>query len=176
MENIADKNKNKTLRLLVEQGAVLEAGQLLGHAFFLEGLVVEGNRIGRTLGYPTANLGRLDENQLIPAQGVYVALVKTAGRWHESMVNIGIRPTLDLDHVTIEAHLFDFDEDLYGQKISIHFLERIRNEMRFPSLGDLKDQLSRDRTTSLQILGQMAFEPQSNEEKVVINKIPSETK
>ncbi|MEE4178163.1 MAG: riboflavin kinase [Bacteroides sp.] len=176
MENIADKNKNNTVRMLVEQGAVLEAGQLLGHAFFLEGFVVEGNRIGRTLGYPTANLGRLDESQTTPAQGVYVALVKAVDRWHESMVNIGIRPTLDLDHVTIEAHLFDFDEDLYGQKISIHFLERIRDEMRFPSLGDLKDQLRKDRTTSLQILGELAFQPQPDEERVIIKKIPSETK
>lgn len=176
MENIADKNKNDVVKQLVEQGAVLEAGHLLGHAFFLEGTVVEGNRIGRTLGYPTANLATPAESPIIPAQGVYVALVKAAGHWHEGMVNIGIRPTLDLEHVTIEAHLLDFEGDLYGQNISIHFIDRIRDEMRFPSLGDLKDQLRKDRIRSLQILGERAFQPDPGEERIIIHKIPSETK
>ncbi|MDX9942040.1 MAG: riboflavin kinase [Bacteroidales bacterium] len=176
MENIAGNNNNSTLRKRVEQGAVLQAGQMLGHAFSLEGIVVEGNRIGRTLGYPTANLGTQPDEQLIPAQGVYVALVKAAGQWLEGMVNIGIRPTLDLHHVTIEAHIFDFDGDLYGQKISIHFLKRIRDEMRFPSLGDLKDQLRKDRAASLKILGELAFRPEPHQDKVLIKKISSDSK
>ena len=176
MENIADKYKNEKLMQRVEQGAVLEAGQLLGHAFFLEGIVVEGNHIGRTLGYPTANLGTLGDDQLIPAQGVYAALVKAAGHWYESMVNFGIRPPLNLEPVTLEAYLFDFDGDLYGQKISIHFLGRIRQEMRFPSLGDLREQLRTDRVKSLQILAELDLHPEQQDERVFLKKVPSETK
>ena len=176
MEKISDKNKPEPVKRLVEEGRVLEAAHALGHAFFLEGFVVEGNRIGRTLGYPTANLATPAEDQLIPAQGVYVALVKAFGHWHESMTNIGIRPTLDLDHVTIEAHLFDFEGDLYGQKISIHFLDRIREEMRFPSLGDLREQLRTDRAKSLQVLAELDLHPERDEERVFFNNVPYETK
>jgi len=155
---------------LAESGAVREAGRLLGHAVFVEGLVVEGNHIGRTLGYPTANLRLAGHEQIIPAQGVYVGMVKVGGHWYESMVNIGIRPTLDLEHVTIEAHLFDFNEDIYGEPISIHFLDRIRDEMRFPSLGALKDQLQKDRSESLQRLRAFNLQPKAAEEIIFLKK------
>lgn len=176
MEKIPEKEIQSGVKLLVESGAVIEAGRLLGHAFFLEGMVVEGNRIGRTLGYPTANLWPLGHKQVVPAQGVYVALVKVGGRWYESMVNIGIRPTLDLENVTIEAHLFDFNEDIYGEKISIHFLDRIRDEMRFPSLAALKNQLQNDHLQSLQIFKELSYQPEPEEDRVFFNKVNPETK
>lgn len=170
MEKITENNIHASARLFTESGAVLEAGRLLGHAVFLEGLVVEGNRIGRTLGYPTANLRPADQEQVVPAQGVYVGMVKVGGHWYESMINIGIRPTLDLENVTIEAHLFDFDENIYGEYIGIHFLDRIRDEMRFPSLGALKDQLQKDRSESLQKLREMNLQPDASEELIFLKK------
>lgn len=168
MEKTKENHVHAGAKLLTEGGAVLEAGRLLGHAVFLVGLVVEGNRIGRTLGYPTANLRPAGHRQVIPAQGVYVAMVKVGCRWHESMVNIGIRPTLDLENVTIEAHLFEFDEDIYGEHISIHFLDRIRDEMRFPSLAALKDQLQKDRSESLQKLREFNLLPDGKEELIFL--------
>lgn len=124
-------------------------------AYRLRGKVVEGNKIGRTLGYPTANL-QLDEPDItVPGQGVYTALVSLGDSWYESMVNIGIRPTLDLYNVTIEAHLFGFQGDIYGERIAIHFLERIRDEMRFSSLSALKKQLDTDREKTRAALARM---------------------
>lgn len=169
MEKTTEHNTLSGVAFLVESGAVKEAGLLLGHAPFLEGTVVEGNRIGRTLGYPTANL-RPYQGQVVPAQGVYVAMVKVEGHWYESMVNIGIRPTLDLKNVTIEAHLFDFDEDIYGEHISIHFLDRIRDEMRFPSLGALKDQLQKDRRQSLQMLNELKLQPDAALDRIFLKR------
>jgi len=169
MEKTSEKEILTAIKSLVESGGVREAANLLGHAYFLEGIVVEGNRIGRNLGYPTANL-KPEPAQVIPAQGVYVALVKVLGHWYESMVNIGIRPTLDLENVTIEAHLFDFSEDIYGEKISLHFLERIRDEMRFPSLGSLKDQLEKDKAMTFRVLKEMSIQPDALEEFVLIKR------
>ena len=132
----------------VREGDTLGFLQAVSRAFRLRGTVVEGNRIGRTLGYPTANLHLPDPDETVPGQGVYTAMVSLGDAWYESMVNIGIRPTLDLYHVTIEAHLFDFEGDIYGAQIEIHFLERIRDEMRFSSLSELKKQLDADRIRS----------------------------
>jgi len=170
MEKTTENHVHAGAKLFTESGAVMEASHLLGHAVFLEGLVVEGNRIGRTLGYPTANLRPAGQQQVIPAQGVYVAMVKVGNHWYEGMVNIGIRPTLDLENVTIEAHLFDFDEDIYGECISIHFLDRIRDEMRFPSLGSLKDQLQKDRAESLLKLKELNLQPDASEELIILKK------
>jgi riboflavin kinase / FMN adenylyltransferase len=115
----------------------------MGMAYVLTGRVVEGNKIGRTLGYPTANLEH-PESIILPGQGVYTAFVYYNRQWYQSMVNVGIRPTLNLHHVTIEAHLFSFNGNIYGETISIHFLEKIRDEMRFNSLSELKVQLNAD--------------------------------
>lgn len=137
-------------------------------AYCLQGTVVEGNKIGRTLGYPTANLHLDDPDITVPGQGVYTALVSLGDSWHESMVNIGIRPTLDLYNVTIEAHLFDFQGDIYGEHIAIHFLERIRNEMRFSSLSALKKQLDTDRGKTRAAMARMLPGLQKRGEALVL--------
>ncbi len=137
---------------LITRGEVSAFRERQGYAFPLGGHVVRGNMIGHTLGYPTANLRLADHMKALPAQGVYVAMVKVAGIWYQAMVNIGIRPTLDMENVTIEAHLFDFSEDIYGEWISISFLERIRDEMRFSSLSELKIQLDKDSRRSKDLL------------------------
>lgn len=137
---------------LVAGGRVADFMKSQGYAFPVSGYVVKGNMIGHTLGYPTANLRVADYLKLLPAQGVYVGMVKVADQWHQAMINIGIRPTLDMDNVTIEAHLFGFEEDIYGEWISISFLERIRDEMRFSSLGELKLQLDKDKDRAREVL------------------------
>ncbi len=129
---------------MVIRGDTAGAIGRLERAYRLTGKVVEGNKIGRTLGYPTANLEQ-QQSAILPGQGVYTAFVYLHGNWYQSMVNVGIRPTLNLHHVTIEAHLFNFKGDIYGETISIHFLEKIRNEMRFNSLSELKAQLHTDK-------------------------------
>ncbi len=135
----------------------------LGYLYPLTGEVVYGNKIGRTIGYPTANLRPDDPDKIIPPMGVYAGWVRHNRNWHKSMINIGIRPTLDLENVTIEAHIFNFSEDIYGQEISIHFQNRIRNEMRFPSMDALKDQLKNDQKTTLNLLeGKNMFSPKDN--------------
>lgn len=133
----------------VRQGDAAGAMRLLGKAYSLTGLVVEGNKIGRTIGYPTANLQPMEEGVVLPGQGVYAAMVNIEGEWHQSMVNVGIRPTLNLRQVTVEAHLFNYNRKIYGRTISIHFLEKIRNEMRFSSLSELKEQLHADKESVL---------------------------
>ncbi len=140
------------LKEMICQGEVEEALHFSGYAYPLYGRVVTGNMIGRTLGYPTANLRVDNAGKVLPAQGVYTALVLVEGKWFQSMVNIGIRPTLDMDNVTIEAHLFGFQENIYGKTIGIHFLSRVRDEMRFASLADLKHQLDQDRRNAQQKL------------------------
>ncbi len=145
------------LKQLIENGDVFSYLEQTGEAFTLGGIVVEGNKVGRTLGYPTANLKSDDISTVLPAQGVYIARVKHNGSWYHAMVNIGIRPTLDMDHVTIEAHLFAFNKDIYGEEIQIAFLDRIRDEMRFNSLAELKVQLDRDARLSKRLLQQIKW-------------------
>ena len=124
----------------------------LGYLYPLTGKVVYGNKIGRTMGFPTANLRPDDSYKIIPPMGVYAGWVRHRGSWYKSMINIGIRPTLDLENVTIEAHIFDFSDNIYDHEISIHFQTRIRDEMRFPSMEVLKKQLQRDQKTALHLL------------------------
>ncbi len=128
---------------MIKSGNTVGTMRRLGRAYVLTGRVVEGNMIGRTLGYPTANLEHSETN-ILPGQGVYTSFVNLNGNWYQSMTNVGIRPTLNLHQVTIEAHLFDFKGNIYGETISIHFLEKIRDEMRFNSLSELKVQLNLD--------------------------------
>jgi len=124
----------------------------LGYLYPLTGDVVYGNKIGRTIGFPTANLRPDDSDKTIPPIGVYAGWVRHNGNWYKSMINIGIRPTLDLKNVTIEAHIFNFSGNIYDQEISIHFQTRIRDEMRFPSMEVLKAQLHKDQKTALHLL------------------------
>jgi len=143
---------DEKLKQLIKKGDVFNYLEQTGEAFSLRGKVVQGNKVGRTLGYPTANLRTDDITTVLPAQGVYIAHVKHNGSWYQAMVNIGIRPTLDMDNVTIEAHLFGFNKDIYGQEIQITFLDRIRDEMRFNSLAELKVQLDKDAKLSKRLL------------------------
>ena len=144
---------------LVQEGLVFDAAKLLGRAYYLNGTIVFGNRIGRRLGYPTANILPLSGESIIPAQGVYIAFSKLDGVWYRSMVNIGIRPTLNLERETIEAHLFNFNKQVYNHSISLHFIYRLRDEMRFGSLAELKNQLDQDGERANAFFDKLAINP-----------------
>lgn len=132
---------SSAVREAICDGDLEHATQLLGHPFTIEGEVVEGRRIGRTIGFPTANIRPFSPDQLLPPLGVYAGRV---GR-HDAVINIGRRPTLDNgDDISIEAHLLDFRGDLYGQTLRLEFLRRLRPERKFSSLDELKAQIQKD--------------------------------
>lgn len=128
-------------------GDVEAANEALGYEYSLTGIITAGKQLGRTIGFPTANLDVNDKNKLIPANGAYATIAITAdGSKHKAMVNIGRRPTVDVKDapITIEAHLLDFNRDIYGQSLTLKFIKFLRPEKRFNSLEELSAQLSCD--------------------------------
>ncbi len=135
------------VRTYIERGDMKTARQCLGHPYTITGLVVKGFQEGRRMGYPTANLNVLPKEQLIPAPGVYAVRVRLPGTIAEKvgMMNIGMRPTFNGHELTLETHIIDFREDIYGQQIQITFGQRIRNEYKFDSPEQLAEQLDKDK-------------------------------
>ena len=134
------------IRERLEEGDVEGASAMLGYDYSLQGVVVAGNRLGRTIGFPTANIQLYEPLKLIPGNGVYFVKVKTLGNHYYGMCNIGCRPTVGTGNArTIETNIFDFDEDIYGLDLEVTFISRIREEVRFDSLDDLRIQLEKDR-------------------------------
>jgi len=141
------------IRNRLEAGDVQGAAAMLGYEYSLHGVVVAGNRIGRTLGFPTANMQLYEPLKLVPGNGVYFVRVETVGRQLYGMCNIGHRPTVSSGNArTIETNIFGFDEDIYGLDIRISFLSKIRDEVRFESLEKLKIQLENDRDACLDLM------------------------
>jgi riboflavin kinase/FMN adenylyltransferase len=133
------------IRTALEEGDAQLAAELLGRPYEIDGVVVTGNRLGRTIGFPTANMAIDEPLLLIPCGGVYRSSVVVKGVAYDGMTNIGTRPTVGgSGTLTVETHIFDFDEMIYGERISVSFLERIRDERRFPSLDALRAQLPAD--------------------------------
>ena len=141
----AEAISSTRIRKALEAGVVESAQAMLGYSYGLYGVVVAGNRMGRTIGFPTANMQLYEPLKLVPANGVYAAEVEVLGRTFRGMTNIGIRPTVGGNSRTIETHILDFDEDIYGLPLRIRFLRRIRDERKFPSLAALREQLLLDR-------------------------------
>ena len=133
------------IRKSLEEGDIASATEMLGYGYSLKGVVVAGNRLGRTIGFPTANMRLYEPLKLVPGRGVYVVEVQVLGKTWRGMTNIGLRPTVGGTFTTIETHILDFDEDIYGLPLTITFLRRLRDEVHFPSLEALKDQLKRDK-------------------------------
>lgn len=141
------------IRGALNSGDVLLANKFLGHPYSLTGVVEHGDQIGRSIGFPTANIFVEESHKLIPKEGVYAVEVKVDHKWLFGMLNIGIRPTVSSNNQTkIEVHLFDFNEDLYNKTLKIKFIERIRTEKKFNSKEDLKKQLEQDLLYCKQIL------------------------
>ena len=136
------------IRNLIIDKEIKKATEKLGYFYFLEGTVVKGKQIGRTIGFPTANL-QPSTDKLIPPKGVYASLVTLPdGGQRPAMLNIGCRPTVDKNNapISIEANIFDFSGDLYDKTIKIHFLDFIREELKFNSLEELRNQIAIDKT------------------------------
>ena len=141
------------IRQRLEEGDVQGAAAMLGYDYPLHGVVVAGNRIGRTLGFPTANMQLYEPLKLVPGNGAYFVKVETVGRQFYGMCNIGYRPTVASGNArTIETNIFGFDEDIYGLDIKVTFLQKIRDEIRFASLEELKMQLETDRDDCLNVI------------------------
>ena len=133
------------IRQALEQGRIARAAKMLGYRPILDGVVIEGEHRGRQLGFPTANIG-IDIIYNVPAKGVYAALARVNERCYSAVVNIGSKPTFHEEYpISIEAHLMDFNGDIYGQAISLAFIEKLRNEQRFASLDELVAQINKDR-------------------------------
>lgn len=138
------------IRRLLEKGDVKKASAFLGREYALKGVVVSGNHLGRTIGFPTANLKLYDPLKLIPGNGVYAVKVNLGRRHFKGICNIGVRPTVSSgNHISIETHILDFNEDIYGLDLGLKFVERIRSEKKFSSLSELKLQLAKDKESCL---------------------------
>ena len=141
------------IREKLSSGDVVSAAEMLGYRYALHGVVIAGNRLGRTIGFPTANMQLYEPLKLIPGNGVYFVRVRTVGRELYGMCNIGCRPTVGEGNArTIETNIFDFNEDIYGLDLEISFIEKIRDEKRFASLSELAVQLEADRDRCLSLI------------------------
>ena len=144
------------IRELISAGDIEGAQRMLGYPYSIKGVVVEGNRVGRSIGFPTANLQLYEPLKLVPGNGVYLVDVRTLGGSFSGMCNIGIRPTLgEGKSRTIETNIFDFEEDIYGLDMELTFISKIRNEKKFDSLDSLSSQLSSDRKVCIDIMKRM---------------------
>ena len=141
------------IRARLEEGDVEGASAMLGYDYSLHGVVVAGNRLGRTIGFPTANMQLYEPLKLVPGNGVYFVKANTLGKEYFGMCNIGCRPTVGTGNSrTIETHIFDFDEDIYGLDMDVTFMSRIREEVRFNSLDELRVQLEKDRDACMKVV------------------------
>ena len=141
------------IRERLEAGDVSDAAAMLGYAYRLHGVVIAGNRLGRTIGFPTANMQLYEPLKLVPGNGVYFVKVRTLDRDLYGMCNIGHRPTVGSGNArTIETNIFGFDEDIYGLDIDVTFVSKIRDEVKFGSFEELRQQLEKDRDACQTIL------------------------
>lgn len=140
------------IRKALFDGRVEIANEYLGRPFSVQGTVIEGDKIGRTLDFPTANIEVGFDHKLIPAEGIYAVKVKINETDYKGMLNIGFRPTFGGIQKRIEVNIFDFDQNIYGEEIVVEFYRKIRSEIKFENLGALKAQLQSDKTNAQQIL------------------------
>jgi len=133
-------------------GNIELANDLLGHYFSLSGTIVEGRHLGTKIGFPTANIQVGNPNKLIPAEGIYAVMVLVKGIYFQGMLYIGTSPTVDGSKQTIEVNIFDFDEDIYNETITIMFVASIRKDEKFSTIDDLVEQLHRDKVMAQKLL------------------------
>lgn len=141
------------IRRAIEQGEVKTAHKFLGYPFQLNGIVAHGDKRGRTIGFPTANLKIEDSTKLIPSNGVYAVKVHHKGNSYNGMMNVGVKPTIGGNKgISIEVNIFDFEGELYNEHLKIELMDWIRDEKRFESLEELKQQLGDDRVKALELM------------------------
>lgn len=140
------------IRTALLSGDMDTANNYLGHTFSITGTVVEGKKLGRTIGYPTANISVIDKYKIIPFDGVYAVYVSVKNKQYKGMLNIGENPTIPGKGRSIEVNIFDFNEDIYQQEATIYFIKRLRNELKFDGLEALTQQLAIDKIETLRVL------------------------
>ncbi len=138
----SDKISSSNIRKLIKEGNIKKVNKLLGSDYTIKGYVVMGKQIGRTINFPTANI---KTNNIAPKNGIYGTNIKINDKIYKSITNVGIRPTIDDDNeISIEVHILDFDQDIYGMDVELSFINFIRCEMKFNSLDELKLQIKKD--------------------------------
>jgi riboflavin kinase/FMN adenylyltransferase len=142
------------VRRLVSEGRVDEAGALLGHPYYLDGTVIEGRGKGREIGFPTANI--TTENELIPPDGVYATTLTVEGVARPALTNIGVRPTFGESGRTIETHVLGYDAPLYGHRVRLSFVQRLRDERRFPDVDALRAQIQADQRRAERLFSKLS--------------------
>ena len=140
------------IRKLIEKGEMVKAKQYLGYEFMLNGKVIKGNSLGKTINFPTANIVVENKWKILPADGVYAVKIVLEEKEYKGMMNIGQKPTVDGNGLSLEVNIFDFNQDIYGKGIEIRFVKRIRDERKFEDLQALKKQLLIDKNKAIQIL------------------------
>ena len=148
------KVSSTKIRKAIEAGEISTANKYLRYNFSLSGIVVEGEQIGRQIGFPTANIKIVEKHKLLPGKGVYAVLVTVQNRQYKGMLNIGSRPTInsDADRSSVEVHLFGMNEDCYNENIQVEFSTKLRDEIKFVNLEELKEQLQKDKESALLVL------------------------
>ncbi len=131
-----------SIRNLVREGNLIKAGKFLGYNFYIEGQIKEGEKRGRQIGFPTANLET--DWDILPKVGVYATLANVGGTKHQSITNIGFRPTFGQNELLIETHIFDFNEDIYKKRMKVEFVDRVRDEQKFNGPEALVEQIKKD--------------------------------
>ncbi|HKI90011.1 MAG TPA: bifunctional riboflavin kinase/FAD synthetase [Draconibacterium sp.] len=159
--SLDDTNVSSTkIRGALEAGNIKKANRYLGYQFTLHGSVVEGKRLGRKIGFPTANIEASDPHKIIPGYGVYAVKILLKGKNYFGMLNIGTRPTFNqnADNRSIEVNIFDFEGDIYNTEITLVFVNKIREEQKFTGADTLVEQLKKDKQTALKILSENVSE------------------
>ncbi len=151
--NEVDISSSK-IRAAIQSGDFDKANSFLGYNYSIQGVVTEGKKIGRGIGFPTANIICGDPYKLVPVEGVYAVTIGFEDKMYKGMMNIGFRPTFNnnADHRTLEVNIFDFDQDIYQMQLTVFIHKRIRDERKFPNIYRLKDQLIEDKAEALKIL------------------------
>ncbi|MBW3469427.1 bifunctional riboflavin kinase/FAD synthetase [Arthrospiribacter ruber] len=154
-EDVDDVGVSSTkIRKALEEGNVQIANEYLGRDYEINGIIIKGQQLGRSIGFPTANIHVPHDYKLIPCNGAYAVTVYVEGSRYNGMLNIGMRPTVNGESQTIEVNLFDFDGDLYDKRVCVHFKSYLRPEKKFAGLEALKYQLAKDKEDAQRILTQ----------------------
>ncbi len=143
------------IRNAIQEGNILLANKYLGYDYFLTGTIIKGKQLGRTIGFPTANLKIEEDYKLIPLKGVYIVSSQINEQIVYGMMNIGVNPTVGGQHLSVEIHYLNFDGDLYDQKLAVSILKRLRDEEKFDSLSLLKVQIKKDQTQTLSYIEEL---------------------
>ena len=161
---------------MLQQTDVYDAARYLGYNYSLRGAVVSGNRLGRTMGFPTANMQLYDPLKVVPGDGVYGVYVTVLGRRYMGITNIGVRPTVAAHgERTIETNILGFDEDIYGLDITVEFVFKIRDEIKFASVNELQSELERNKALAAENIEQIAFGEDLSEDGRLLTVVTTAT-